>query len=191
MPVVRRAVQEMGRRLNDAGQLEDPDLVWMLTLDDLPDLPPEPTMAAHGPLSSIASRRRSAYAELASSPLIATTSLYPATTVPADALLTGVGAGGGRGEGPVRIVRGPHEFGSFKQGEVLVCSATNPSWTPLFPRAAGIVVDHGGLASHAAIVAREYGVPTVMGSATATTVLVDGQVVRVDGDRGVVTAATR
>ncbi|WNB87530.1 PEP-utilizing enzyme [Cellulomonas sp. ATA003] len=83
----------------------------------------------------------------------------------------------------------------MRRGDVLVCAATNPSWTPLFQRVAAVVVDHGGLASHAAIVAREYGIPAVMGTGDGTSVLRTGQLVRVDGDAGVVhpeneTAAT-
>jgi rifampicin phosphotransferase len=73
---------------------------------------------------------------------------------------------------------------------VLVCPYTNPSWTPLFQRAAAVVVDTGGIGSHAAIVAREYGIPAVMASATGTAALTDGQVVTVDGETGRVTAAT-
>jgi rifampicin phosphotransferase len=72
-------------------------------------------------------------------------------------------------------------------GDVLVCPYTNPAWTPLFSRAAAVVVDSGGIGSHAAIVAREYGIPAVMGTGTATTVLTDGQRVIVDGDAGLVT----
>ena len=67
-----------------------------------------------------------------------------------------------------------------------MCPYTNPSWTPLFQRAAAVVVDAGGLASHAAIVAREYGIPAVMGTGTGTKVLQDGQQVLVDGSAGLV-----
>ena len=76
-----------------------------------------------------------------------------------------------------------------EHGEVLVCPYTNPSWTPLFQRAAAVVVDSGGVASHAAIVAREYGIPAVMGTGTATSVLSTGQRITVDGNTGRVTAA--
>jgi pyruvate,water dikinase len=106
----------------------------------------------------------------------------------AAALLTGTAASGGVAEGPVRIIRGPAEFGDLRSGEVLVCPNTNPSWTPLFARAAAVVVDTGGLGSHAAIVAREYGVPAVMGTGRGTSTLTDGQRVRVDGSRGRVEA---
>ncbi len=72
---------------------------------------------------------------------------------------------------------------------MLVCPYTNPSWTPLFQRAAAVVVDSGGPASHAAIVAREYGIPAVMGTGRGTSVLSDGQLVTVDGTSGRVTAS--
>jgi pyruvate,water dikinase len=88
----------------------------------------------------------------------------------------------------VRVVHEPAEFGSLRAGEVLVCPYTNPSWTSLFQRAAAVVVDTGGSASHAAIVARECGIPAVMGTGTGTTTLRDGRMVTVDGDRGVVLA---
>ena len=90
---------------------------------------------------------------------------------------------------PVRVVRGPEGFGTLRDGEILVCPYTNPAWTPLFQRAAAVVVDAGGSGSHAAIVAREYGIPAVMGTGNGTTVLTDGQLVTVDGDAGVVAAA--
>ena len=103
--------------------------------------------------------------------------------------MTGVPASGGRATGPVRVIREPAEFGALRGGDVLVCPYTNPTWTSLFQRAAAVVVDSGGIGSHAAIVAREYGMPAVMGTGNGTTVLVDGQRVTVDGDTGRVTAA--
>jgi rifampicin phosphotransferase len=105
-----------------------------------------------------------------------------------DVPVTGTPAGGGRVTGAVRIVREPSEFGTLKQGEILVCPATNPSWTPLFQRAGAVVVDSGGLASHAAIVAREYGIPAIMGTGRGTRVLSNGQLVTVDGGSGRVVA---
>jgi pyruvate,water dikinase len=90
----------------------------------------------------------------------------------------------------VRVIRGPDEFGRLRSGDILVCPYTNPSWTPLFQRAAAVVVDLGGLGSHAAIVAREYGIPAVMGTGTGTSVLADGQRVVVDGSAGAVHPAS-
>ena len=87
------------------------------------------------------------------------------------------------------MIREPAEFGQLAAGDVLVCPYTNPAWTTLFQRAAAVVVDSGGPASHAAIVAREYGIPAVMGTGTGTKILSDGQLVTVDGNSGRVTAA--
>jgi pyruvate,water dikinase len=77
----------------------------------------------------------------------------------------------------------------MRSGDVLVCPYTNPAWTPLFQRAVAVVVDSGGVGSHAAIVAREYGIPAVMGTGSATRVLTDRQQITVDGDSGRVTGA--
>jgi pyruvate,water dikinase len=104
-------------------------------------------------------------------------------------LVSGTPASRGRAEGPVRIIRGPEEFGLLRSGDILVCPYTNPSWTPLFQRAAAVVVDMGGLGSHAAIVAREYGIPAVMGTGTGTRILAEGQPVIVDGSAGTVRAS--
>jgi pyruvate,water dikinase len=89
----------------------------------------------------------------------------------------------------VRVVREASEFGRLRPGEVLVAPYTNPAWTPLFQQAAAVVVDSGGAMSHAAIVAREYGIPAVMGTGDGTRRLVDGTRVRVDGTRGLVFGA--
>ena len=91
--------------------------------------------------------------------------------------------------GPARIVRDIAEFGKLRAGDVLVAPVTNPAWTPLFQRAAAVVVDAGGAASHAAIVAREYGVPAVMGTLSGTQELKDGQWIEVDGTHGLVLKA--
>jgi len=74
-----------------------------------------------------------------------------------------------------------------REGEVLVCSVTAPSWCPVFPKIAAAVSDIGGMMSHAAIVAREYGLPAVVGTGNATSAIKTGDRVRVDGDTGVVT----
>lgn len=76
----------------------------------------------------------------------------------------------------------------LEDGDVLVCQVTSPAWAPLFPLARAIIADGGGVLSHAAIAAREHGIPAVLGTETATSALVDGQRVRVDGTRGLVLA---
>jgi phosphohistidine swiveling domain-containing protein len=106
--------------------------------------------------------------------------------VPSDALLVGEPASPGRASGAVRIVGGPEDFRDFRDGEVLVARLTAPAWTPLFGRAAAVVTDAGTLAAHASLVAREYGIPAVVGAGDATLRLRDGQVVTVDGGAGTV-----
>ena len=186
MPAVRHALIEMGQRLAKAGSLDEPDDVWFLTWSEVSAVADPSTTAPDPKLIAAARRRRLAMAELSASPLIATTTLYPGRGSRTDALANGVGGGGGRVSGAVRVIRGPDEFTMLRAGEVLVCPATNPSWTPLFARASAVVVDNGGLASHAAIVAREYGIPAVMGTGNGTSVLETGRHVVVDGDRGLV-----
>lgn len=100
--------------------------------------------------------------------------------------LRGIAASPGVIGGKARIIRGEHEFGRFLAGEVLVSPYTNPAWTPLFATAAAVITETGGVSSHAAIAAREYGVPAVMGVSRVTRILKDGQQILVDGNRGVV-----
>lgn len=190
MPVLRRTVLEQGRRLAADGWVARPDDVWWLLREELAGLP-DPAAAEPQPgWREVVGRRRAAGAALAGSPLIAPSSLYPAPPDASGALLAGVPGGGGRATGAVRVVAGPEEFGTLRPGEVLVCAATSPPWTPLFSSAAAVVVDHGGPASHAAIVAREYGLPVVLATSTGTSTLRTGQVVTVDGDHGLVLDAS-
>jgi pyruvate,water dikinase len=105
------------------------------------------------------------------------------------AQMVGMPASPGRASGRVRIVRGPEEFDRFQNGEVLVAQVTAPAWTPLFERAAAVITDGGSVAAHASLVAREYGVPAVVGAGDATARLHDGQLVTVDGSAGVVEVA--
>jgi len=92
----------------------------------------------------------------------------------------------GIASGTVKVISGPTEFHKLNQGDVLVCQFTDPAWTPLFGLASAVVADTGGALSHAAIVAREYGIPAVLGTRVATAQLKDQMVVRVDGNQGVV-----
>ncbi len=99
----------------------------------------------------------------------------------------GYAASPGVVEGVARVVRDVNEIGSVQQGEVLVCSVTAPSWAPVFPKISAAVSDIGGMMSHAAIIAREYGLPAVVGTGHATKQIKTGDRVRVDGDNGTVT----
>lgn len=87
-------------------------------------------------------------------------------------------------EGPARIVLRVSDFHKIEKGDILVCPYTDPTWTPLFGIAAAVVADTGGPLSHAAIVAREYGIPAILGTKIATTIFTDGDQVMVDGSSG-------
>jgi len=117
---------------------------------------------------------------------------YPTPSAPsddADVLVTGVPAAAGTAEGSVRVIRSHTDLHLLQPGEVLVCQVTSPAWAPLFSLASAVIADGGGVLSHAAIAAREAGIPAVLGTGDATTKLTDGQRVRVDGASGVVAVA--
>jgi len=115
--------------------------------------------------------------------------VYDATAaapVSTSSTINGFAGAAGCVEGRVRLLDGPEQGDQLKLGEILVAVTTNVGWTPLFPRAAAVVTDVGAPLSHAAIVARELGIPAVVGCGSATTRLRTGNRVRVDGGRGTV-----
>jgi rifampicin phosphotransferase len=99
-------------------------------------------------------------------------------------VLTGRAASRGRARGSARIVSGPEDFGKVRSGDILVARTTMPSYNGVLPLLAGIVTDYGGALCHAAIVAREYGIPAVVNTRVATTTIPDGALVEIDGDQG-------
>ena len=192
LPIVRGALVDAGERLARAEVLDEPADVWHLRWSELTEIrDPEqlPPTVRDRLRAAVAERsaRREAYA---GAPLVSPATLRASRTQ-ADALLAGNPASPGRATGPVRVIRGPEDFGRLEPGDVLVCPFTNPAWTPLFEVAVAAVVDTGSVGSHAAITAREYGIPAVMGTGNGTTVLVDGQRVEVDGGAGVVRDAAQ
>ncbi|MFC4944353.1 PEP/pyruvate-binding domain-containing protein [Pseudonocardia sp. GCM10023141] len=102
-------------------------------------------------------------------------------------VLRGMGASSGSVTATARVLEGAGDFGRLQPGDVLVASITTPAWTSLFAMAGGVVTDIGGPLSHSSIVAREYGIPAVLGTGTATRRITDGARVHVDGDAGTVT----
>ena len=101
--------------------------------------------------------------------------------------IKGFAASAGVAEGPARVLKLLKDIVALKPGEILVCPTTNPSWAPVFTNIKAAVTDIGGLTSHAAIVCREYGIPSVTGTGVSTSVIKTGDTIRVDGDTGVVT----
>jgi pyruvate,water dikinase len=106
-------------------------------------------------------------------------------------LLQGIPASAGIARGPVRRLSDAGQLDLLAPGDVLVCEATSPSWTPVFPRLSACLCDSGGVLTHAAIACREYGVPCVLGLGVAMQTLQDGDLVEVDGRAGTVTVLRR
>ena len=112
----------------------------------------------------------------------------PATTA---TVAHGVGASAGQYTGRVRRILSEAEFGALEPGEVLVCPVTSPAWSVLFSRLGALVTDNGGILSHPAIIAREYGVPAVVATGNATDLLRTGDLVTVDGTTGMIRVVAR
>lgn len=122
----------------------------------------------------------------ASAPAAPTADPNASTAANAEIILHGAAASLGLASGPVKIIHKPTEIDKVLQGDVLVTEMTNPEFVPAMRRASAIVTDTGGRTSHAAIVSRELGIPCVVGSGTATSVLKPGQMITVDGRKGLV-----
>jgi pyruvate,water dikinase len=99
-------------------------------------------------------------------------------------VIRGIGGSAGRAIGTARIILSPRDFYKFQKDDILVAPTTSPAWTPLFILAKAFVADVGGVLSHGAIISREYNIPAVLGTRNATTLLIDGQRILVDGDKG-------
>jgi pyruvate,water dikinase len=145
-------------------------------LGDPPQPPPDPSGLPPGP------------ARVMTAVGITLDSLFGSSTAEHDHdVLRGLAASPGVYEGPARLIAGPSEFGRIQQGDVLLTPATTEAFNILLPLLGAIVTDNGGLLSHSAIVAREYGIPGVVGTREATVRIADGTRVRVDGAAGEVT----
>jgi pyruvate,water dikinase len=100
---------------------------------------------------------------------------------------TGVPTSPGQVTATARVLHSPEDFDQLQPGDILVAGITTPAWTPLFALASGVVTDIGGPLSHGSIVAREYGIPAVLGTGVATKIIQSGQTIAVDGNAGTVT----
>jgi rifampicin phosphotransferase len=193
-PVMRRAVVRIGEVLVARGLIEEADDVFFLTRNEMLGA------LTDGRLDSavdVARRRASREDQARLVPPLLIGRLNPVArriwdafprmlgaTPSASALVSGSPASPGRASGAVRVIRGPDEFDELQPGEILVAPMTAPAWTPLFSRAAAVVTDVGSAAAHASIIAREYGIPAVVGCGDATARLRTGLRVTVDGSTG-------
>jgi rifampicin phosphotransferase len=194
---VRAPLFELGRRLTARGELDHPQQVFMALEPEL-DL-----LATHAAdLADTLRERERLWRQLfevepptfvvAGEPMTPLADLprkngHQATTVKPGEVLTGAPASAGVARGRARVITDTAQIAAFEPGEILVAPQTDPSWTPLFMVAAGVVVDVGAMGSHAMIVSRELGIPCAAGVGQATKRIPDGTLLEVDGSSGKVT----
>jgi rifampicin phosphotransferase len=192
-PQIRRMLAELGRRLAGAGVFDRPEDIYWLEAGEVESL--AAALDQGGLLGSHA-----AAVEERKSKWQALRKIVPPNVLPKNRLLAmfapredqqgdllkGSGASAGRVRGRACVMRGPEDFSRMQPGDVIVAVITTPAWTPLFARAAAVVTDIGGPLSHSSIVAREYGIPAVLGTGSATRRIQDGQMISVDGSAGTV-----
>jgi phosphohistidine swiveling domain-containing protein len=215
LALVRRALLEVGRRLVDAGTVTEVDDVFLLTLGEARQALAGGSGDLAGLLGSRRAERAWALAhpgpasygrppdrpDFSALPPAAAF-VHEATAWCIDRILSpaanacrrdsdvieGIAASSGRYTGLARIVRHEGELDKVQPDDVLVCPATSPAWSPVFPSIGALVTDTGGILSHAAIIAREFAIPAVVATGNATDVFADGQIITVDGDAGRVDA---
>ena len=204
-PQIRALLRELGQRFVEAGAIQQAEDVYWLEKDEI-----SADVTKLGRSQSLESLARLVEKRKAFNRRVRQVS--PPPTVPpkkrimgvkVDAflaqteesqtgnLLKGVATSSGKVTASARVIRGPGDFDQMRPGEVLVAGTTTPAWTPLFAMASAVVTDIGGPLSHGSIVAREYGIPAVMGTGVATKRIQSGQVITVDGTQGEVILKTK
>jgi pyruvate,water dikinase len=197
---VRVPLLTLGRKLADAGVFEAPNDVFFLRLAELEDVAANPK-----PMVEVVAGRKAELARYEAmdapqsigAPFVVLDRPGPSQVIhryffgtiapPSDEhVIRGNAASQGVVTGRARVVRSLAESSQLQAGEVLVCRTTAPPWTPLFAIASAVVTDVGGILSHSAICAREYGIPCVVGTQVATSRIADGALVTVDGTKGTV-----
>lgn len=200
-PLLRRMLRQLGQSFARAGVIiQDEDIFW-LNLDEVSHtITALEHGEAPGDLSHNVAERKATHEALRN--VVPPPTLPPkkkymgfdmgAFTPAAEEsqtgnILKGIATSTGRVTAPACVLRDPQDFNKMHPGDVLVASTTTPAWTPLFAMAAAVVTDIGGPLSHGSIVAREYGIPAVMGTGVATRRIKNGQTITVDGGNGTVT----
>ncbi len=203
-PLIRRAYLELGRRLAEAQVIDAGDDVFFLTGDEVTEALRQIDAARVSDRHAEVVRERRARwqrqkrvsppaqvpanSRVFLGPVEITKLAFIGRLVAPDAgtAIRGSAVSPGRVTAPARTICSVQEFGKLQTGEILIAPYITPAWTPLLAIAGGVVTDAGGALSHGSIVAREYGIPAVMGTHRATKLIRDGQIVTIDGDRGVV-----
>ncbi len=198
-PRLRILLIELGRRFVEAGAFENSEDIFWLEKEEiekrLDDLDQGIRFESMQELIEQRKKIRQAERKVAPPAQLPASKTYMGLPVEAfipgvggeeGGKLKGVGASAGVVSGVACVLHGPEDFNQMKPGGILVAKLTTPAWTPLFAMAAGVVTDIGGPLSHGSIVAREYGIPAVLGTGVATHRIQNGQVVTVDGNQGIV-----
>jgi phosphohistidine swiveling domain-containing protein len=183
--LIRRETLAVARVLAREGLLERPDDVWFLRFPEVLDL-----LEQGGDVGAVVAARREYNAGWTRFPNpneLGTRFKQGGAELPADGALVGIACSPGSVRARVRVVPTIADGHALQPGEVLVTKFTDPGWTPLFSSLAAVVTETGGVLSHAAVIAREYGIPAVLAVPGATQRLKDGQLVLVDGHQGTVT----
>lgn len=188
-PQLRRMLAELGRRRTAAGTIDRPEDVYWLRPDEAAGLAAVPDGAIAQRKALWRGQRRATPPQMLpqGTVLDRLERWMPAVSEQSGNVLRGTGASAGRITAPARVLSGPADFGRMRSGDVLVAGITTPAWTSLFAMASAVVTDIGGPLSHSSIVAREYGIPAVLGTGVATRRISDGGLLLVDGDAGTVT----
>ena len=187
-PPLRRMFLELGRRWTACGVLDQEADIFFLTMEEIQEVAGTPRSMKETVLARkeefLTNQSRPCPNIIRNGEEIYTHEIEPGDSPGSE--LHGVPGSPGKAVGVSRIISKPEEFSKLKKGEILVAPITTPVWTPLFAIAGGLVTEVGGILSHGAIVAREYGIPAVMSVAGATKFLQDGQRIVVDGNKGVI-----
>lgn len=199
-PMVRKMLMELGKRMTEKGSLAEAEDIFWLHEDEvegaIAGLEHEIEPAAQFQVV-LQQRKAARQAEKRTTPppvLPRHSKLMglnlerwtPLQTGDIDQMIHGIGTSPGLVTAPASVLKGPEDFGRMSQGKVLVAAITTPAWTPLFALAEGVVTDIGGPLSHCSSVAREYGIPAVLGTGIATKRIQTGQTIAVDGDQGII-----
>ncbi|MDA0788864.1 MAG: PEP-utilizing enzyme [Proteobacteria bacterium] len=197
--VLRPLTMELGQRLADVGTLHAASDVFFLNLDELgrairallagDGLPEYRQLTVSRRSLREARRWLNPPTHVGNPPPWISRRVNQEDERNSDDQLKGSPVSPGTVTAPVSLILSPSEFSRMKPGSILVCPTTTPAWTQLFPQAVGLVTDIGGILAHGSIVAREYGIPAVLGVGDATRRIADGQIITVDGNRGLVTLA--
>jgi len=203
-PTVRKLARELGQRLTDAGIIANPDDLYYLHRDEITTALEArangQNIPAYAQLAQERRELREARMQLTPPPKVPERSALKLGPIkisifdptPTDAIhdgpvLKGYAVSTGRVTAPASVIHSAEDFNQMQPGAILVCTTTTPAWTPLFSQAKGLVTDVGGALAHGSIVAREYGIPAVMGTGVATARIKSGMMLAVDGDAGTVT----